>query len=164
MPQALDALPLLGGLAQPLEQMAGGLVGGITQGIGGSLGSDVVQGFSQAFQGFGNVLENMGNFLGGGGGNGISSSPMPFSSMGGNFGGGYGGGIGSAPGGGDLSQIGSSLNNMQSQATQLMQSSNPSDQLEGQQMMQQEQMIFDAISKYIQMQGEDAKTAIQAIQ
>jgi hypothetical protein len=163
MPQALDALPLLGGLAQPLEDLAGGLVGGITQGIGSSLGSDVVQGFSQAFQGFGNVMENMGNFLGGGG-NGISSSPMPFSNTGGNFGGGYGGGIGSAPGGGDLSQIGSSLDNMQSQATQLMQSSNPSDQLEGQQMMQQEQNIFNAISKYIQMQGEDAKTAIQAIQ
>lgn len=163
MPQALDALPLLGGLAQPLEQMAGGLVGGITQGIGCSLGSDLVQGFQNAFQGFGNVLENVGNFLGGGGGNAIPASPMPFSGVGGNFGGGYGGGFGSAPGG-DLSQIGSSLDNMQSQATQLMQSSNPSDQLKGQQMIQQEQMIFQAISKAIQLQGEDAKTAIQAIQ
>ena len=162
MPQALDALPLLSGLAQPLEQMAGGLVGSITQGIGFSLGSDLVQGFQNAFQGFGNVLENMGNFLGGGG-NGIPASPMPFSGVGGNFGGGYGGGFGSAPGG-NLSQIGSSLDNMQSQATQLMQSSNPSDQLKGQQMIQQEQMIFQAISKAIQLQGEDAKTAIQAIQ
>jgi hypothetical protein len=163
MPQALDALPLLGGLAQPIEQIAGGLVGGITQGVGFSLGSDLVQGFQNAFQGFGNVLENMGNFLGGGGGNGIPASPMPFSGVGGNFGGGYGGGFGSTPGG-NLSQIGSSLDNMQSQATQLMQSSNPSDQLKGQQMIQQEQMIFQAISKAIQLQGEDAKTAIQAIQ
>jgi hypothetical protein len=143
--------------------MAGGLVGGITQGVGLSLGSDLVQGFQNAFQGFGNVLENMGNFLGGGGGNGIPASPMPFSGVGGNFGGGYGGGFGSTPGG-NLSQIGSSLDNMQSQATQLMQSSNPSDQLKGQQMIQQEQMIFQAISKAIQLQGEDAKTAIQAIQ
>jgi hypothetical protein len=174
MPQALEALPLIGELVQPLEQMVGGLVGDITQGMGGGQGplSQLAQGFNQAFQGFGNLggglFGGTGGLGGGFFGGGISSSPMPFSGLGGNFGGGYGTNFGniaplSAPGG-NLSGIGSSLDGMQQQANQLLQSSNPSDQLQGQQLLQQEEDTFNAISKAIQVQGEEAKTAIQAIQ
>lgn len=61
----------------------------------------------------------------------------------------------------EASEIGASLDRMESEAMQLMKSPKKEDQIKGQQMMQAVTQIMEAIIKAIQARGDAAKSAIQ---
>jgi hypothetical protein len=60
--------------------------------------------------------------------------------------------------------FGASMDSMENQAMQLMQSPNKADQIKGQQMMQAVTQIMEALIKAIQSRGDAAKHAIDASQ
>jgi hypothetical protein len=85
-------------------------------------------------------------------------------------GGGYGypayGGYGvqsNALPGGDLTCAGNTINNMENQAEQLAQSSNPADQLKAQQLMQKASQMFGSLSKLIQQLSQMEQSSIANI-
>jgi hypothetical protein len=162
-------MPPLAAIGEGIASVVGDIVGG-----GASAASSLLPDAAQAATGFANAFSSIlggsdqggpgSSFSSGGGlgfntGPGLEQPPSPFSG-----GDGGTGGLGLSGSPTDLSSIGPSLDNLQNQGTQLLQSSNPSDQLQGQQILQQEQQIFQAILKAISLQGEDAKTAVQNIQ
>jgi hypothetical protein len=162
-------MPPLAAAGEAIGSVVGDIFGGGAS-AASSLASDATQaasGFSNAFSSIlGDATQGLSDAFGAGNGGssypGIgleAAPPLPFS--GGDSG---ASGLGSSGSPFDLGSIGPNLNDLQNQGTQLLQSSNPSDQLQGQQILQQEQQIFQAISKAISLQGEDAKTAVQNIQ
>ena len=137
----------------------------ITQlGLGDSanLLQNVQQGLTNLAQAAQTALQNLNAASGGGAAAPASSAPAAAP---GAFASG-GGGLNPAWGAkfDQMAQVGSMLDNMEKEATELMKSPNKADQLKGQQMMAAMQQIMEAIIKAIQTTASAAQHAIQGSQ